>query len=143
MLFICGDKLCCKKYASCGPLNNPPQDNWRPWQNGPGSEVLIGADAVALYPSLTIEIVTPLIYRAILETKITFLDLNLLELTKYIALNLTAEETKNHQLALILPTRRHKNGTRPTMRREGVLGADKKEGDQLDPGVPVLLVGLP
>ena len=73
--------------------------------------VIVGADVMALYPSLS-DLESALIcYKAVIKTKVTFTNVNNRLATKYIAICMTDDEQKVSPLKNILPRRTEKRGT--------------------------------
>ena len=67
--------------------------------------VIVGADVKALYPSLS-DLESALIcYKAVIETKVTFTNINYRLATKYIAICMTDDEQKVSPLRNILQRR--------------------------------------
>ena len=60
------------------------------WQGKVGTESMLGADAVALYPSIETEMAHDICRDIIGQSKINIRDVNYKKATRYIALNLTA-----------------------------------------------------
>ena len=63
--------------------------------------VLIGSDVAALYPNLDAEQVANIVYKAVLESKIKWENVDYLEATRYIALNW--DETRCRTSSLVPP----------------------------------------
>ena len=57
--------------------------------------------------------VADICYKAILNSSISFNNINYLRASIYIAMNLTSEEARIHPLGRVLPKRNHKTGSRP------------------------------
>ena len=90
----------------------------------------MGSDVEALYPSLDADRVAKIIYEAILNSKVTWQNVDYLEACRYIALNWSAEECRKNKLRRVLPTRRGKTGVRPGVRGEGPMGLDTGDSEQ-------------
>ena len=67
----------------------------------------------ALYPSLDIERVSRIVYKAIMKTNVKWANVDYLEAARYLALNWSAERCKTNTLRRILPVRRGTRGVRP------------------------------
>ena len=91
---------------------------------------IIGADVEALYPSLEGVQVAEIVYRAIMETRVKFKGINYQEGCRYIALTSSAQECRLGPLRRVLPTRRHKSGTRPGVTGAGPTGATSGDQEQ-------------
>ena len=68
-----------------------------------GSEVLVGFDAVALFPSIEKELAVKLCKEVLLETEVKFIDTNLLEATRFLVLTMDKEELEMSPLKKDLP----------------------------------------
>ena len=68
--------------------------------------VCIGSDVVSLYPNLDIGEVSKKMKEAILNSPITWQDIDYLEATRYIALNWDNEKCRSSKLSKFLPRRR-------------------------------------
>ena len=77
-----------------------------------GSEVLVGFDAVALFPSIEKDLAVKLCKEVLLETEIKFIDTNLLEATRFLVLTMDKEELEMSPLKKYLPWRRKEEGKR-------------------------------
>ena len=76
-------------------------------------KVIVGADVEGLYPALKDMEVADICYKAILNSSISFNNINYLRASIYVAMNLTSEEARIHPLGRVLPKRVHKTGSRP------------------------------
>ena len=92
--------------------------------------VLVGTDVESLYPSLVIKRVVEEVREAVYESKIVFEEVDYLEMSRYVALNWSAAQCKSSELRRILPRRRHNQGSRPGLRGEGPLGAERGDQEQ-------------
>ena len=70
--------------------------------------VIIGGDVVSLYPNLKIEDVAKDVKEALLQSKLTWQNVDYQEAVRYIALNISAEECARSPLRRLLPWRRGK-----------------------------------
>ena len=101
-----------------GVLRSDEVDNKMVQDRGNRVQV-IGADVEQLYPSLHAVEVAEIVYKAMMDTKVKFDNVEWLEACKYIALTSTAQECRLGPLKRILPIRRKVNGVRP-----GITGED-------------------
>ena len=83
---------------------------------------VVGADVESLYPSLNDEVVANLVYEAILETDMKFLNINYKEGVRYLALNWSEKECRTSNLRRVQPWRANNRGVRPGITGEGPLG---------------------
>ena len=79
-------------------------------QEGAGSEVLVGLDAVALYPSIGKDIATKCCLEAARESCIETKNINLTEATLFLMLTMDQESIEESGLKKVLPRRRKKPG---------------------------------
>ena len=103
--------------------NEEIQDKTKPME-------VIGADVESLYPSLDCKTVANLVYKAILETDITFANVNYKEAVRYIALMWTKQECRMSDIRRVLPWRVSKLGARPGITGEGPLGPGEGKVEQ-------------
>ena len=75
--------------------------------------VVVGSDVEALYPSLTDVEVGLIRFKAVMESKVEFQNINYRKATQYIAMCLSKEEQMLSPLKRILPRRTSKGGVRP------------------------------
>ena len=92
--------------------------------------VLIGTDVINLYPSLDIERVVEDVQQAILDSNITWREIDYLEAARYVALNWPEDKCRSSGLWRVLPKRRHKGGTRPGLRGVGPQGGGRGDQEQ-------------
>ena len=98
---------------------------------------IIGSDVESLYPSLEAIEVAEIVYEAMLETEVSFDNINWTEGSKYITLTSTEQECRVGPLKRILPKRRHVNGTRPGITGEDPLSKEQNSQDQWEfPHIP-------
>ena len=90
--------------------------------------VVIGCDVEALYPSLDYEVCGRVVEEEIMRTSIKFEDLDYLEGARLITLNRSATYCREHVLSRVLPVRRCRTGSRPSVSGKGPLGEER--GDQ-------------
>ena len=76
---------------------------------------VIGSDVVALYPNMEVERAAEIMKEAILRSTMEFKNVDLLECSRYVALNWTQEQCRASKIRRILPWRRGTRGTRPGM----------------------------
>ena len=82
------------------------RDNGRGFQGSEGSEVLIGMDAVALYPSISMEVAMEECEKAAMNSEIEVRNINYMEATRFLALCLDKDQIKTEGLRGLLPVRR-------------------------------------
>ena len=75
--------------------------------------VVVGADVEALYPNLSDIEVALICYQAVMESSITFNNINYKLARTYIAMNLSKTEQRLSPLYRVLPRRTSRGGTRP------------------------------
>ena len=92
--------------------------------------VVLGSDVINLYPSLDIKKVVREVREAVMETKITWEEVDYLEASRYVALNWSEEECRRSELGRVLPRRRYVTGTRPGMTGAGPTGALRGDQEQ-------------
>ena len=90
--------------------------------------VIIGSDVVSLYPNLKVREISERIKEAILESEMTWEEVDYLEAARYVALNWDKERCRRSTLRSIIPRRRGKTGSRPGISGAGPRG--KLRGDQ-------------
>ena len=89
---------------------------------------LVGGDVVSLYPNLNVAKIATRMKEAILESGVTWSNIDYLEATRYIALNWDSQKCSESSLRRVLPRRRGRTGTRPGIKGAGPRG--KIRGDQ-------------
>ena len=67
--------------------------------------VLISQDVRALYPSLDIQDITEAVREAMMETKLTFDNVDMKTVGKYLAINMSKKEQKSLNIVSCIPTR--------------------------------------
>ena len=92
--------------------------------------VLIGTDVVNLYPSLDITRVVEDVQQAILDSKITWREIDYLEAARYVALNWPETKCRSSGLWRVLPRRRKATGTRPGLKGIGPQGGMRGHQEQ-------------
>ena len=92
--------------------------------------VIIGSDVISLYPNLDVTQVSKEMETAILESEITWEEVDYLEGARYIALNWSKEECERSSLRRVLPRRRGKTGTRPGIKGAGPRGRERGDQEQ-------------
>ena len=86
--------------------------------------VIIGSDAVSLYPSLTKQESADDVAMAVLESDIKWEGVNWKEATRFLVLGLDETWCRSSKLWRVPPRRRYKHGTRPGLTGAGPLGAE-------------------
>ena len=112
-----------RKYGVCEMLEEDVQDQAIPM-------VVIGTDVESLYPSLNIEEVVKEVREAVYESRIEWEEVDYLEMARYVALNWSEDQCRRSKLGRILPRRRKNQGSRPGLRGEGPLGAERGDQEQ-------------
>ena len=98
---------------------------------------IIGSDVESLYPSLEAIEVAEIVYNAMLETEVSFDNINWMEGSKYITLTSTEQECRMGPLKRVLPKRRYVNGTRPGITGEDPMSKEQNSQDQWEfPNIP-------
>ena len=75
--------------------------------------MIVGGDVASLYRSLNDIEVAIIIYNAILNSNIKFLNFNFKVASVYIAMHLTPDEIQRSPLKKVIPIRSAKGGMRP------------------------------
>ena len=91
---------------------------------------IIGSDVESLYPSLEAVEVAEIVYNAMIETEVSFDNINWTEGSKYITLTSTEQECRMGPLKRVLPKRRYVNGTRPGITGEDPMSREQNSQDQ-------------
>ena len=92
--------------------------------------VVVGTDVVNLYPSLDIGKVVDIVKDAVLQSRVSWEEMDYLEASRYIALNWTKEQCDGSKLRRLLPTRRYATGSRPGLTGAGPQGAMRGDQEQ-------------
>ena len=92
--------------------------------------VLVGSDVVSLYPNLDVSKVSKVMYEAVLESDMSWDNVDLLECTRYVALNWSKERCLKSKIRRILPRRRGRTGTRPGLKGAGPRGKERGDTEQ-------------
>ena len=92
--------------------------------------VVVGTDVVNLYPSLDIGKVVDIVRDAVLQSRVSWEEIDYLEASRYIALNWTKEQCDGSKLRRLLPTRRYTTGSRPGLTGAGPQGAMRGDQEQ-------------
>ena len=95
-----------------------------------GDMIVIGADAVTLYPSIRAKMAGKAVYNAVVESSLEFEMVDDKEAARYIALNLTSAQVRVHPLRRVLPWRNKKTGTRPIITGPAPMGPEAGEEEQ-------------
>ena len=77
--------------------------------------LLIGADAVSLYPNLRKKETAEIVADEYLKCDLEVSGLKWKEMARYVILNSTEDEQKRWNVKQYMPVRKHKTGTRPSM----------------------------
>ena len=78
------------------------------FQGGIGSEVLVGLDAVSLYPSIEKKVAMEMCRNAAREVEIEVQNVNYMEATRFLALTMDDDEIRESRLGRIMPRMRKK-----------------------------------
>ena len=106
------------------------QQDGKMFQEGEGSEVIIGADADVLYPSLEGEMAGIAAKNAVMESSIEWEGVNYKEAARYIVLESSEAEVRTSKLRRVLPARKFKKGTRPKIAGPGPRGPEKVDDEE-------------
>ena len=85
--------------------------------------VIIGSDAVSLYPNLTKQESADEVAEAIMETDMEWKGVNWKEATRFLVLGRSEAWCRSSKLWKVLPRRKFKHGTRPGLTGAGPMGA--------------------
>jgi hypothetical protein len=96
--------------------------------------VIIGSDAVSLYPSITKLESSDEVARAVMETDLRWEGVDWKEAVRFIVLGRDDAWCRSSKLARVLPHRRYRKGTRPGFTGSGPLGAEAGDEKQWDFG---------
>ena len=80
---------------------------------------IIGSDVVALYPNIEVTRAAEIMKEAVMKSEMEFDNIDLMECSRYVALNWTNAECRTSKLRRVLPWRRKNRGTRPGVRGIG------------------------
>ena len=98
------------------------------WQDlNPEDLILLGADVVALFPSLDTSEVAKEVMQEILESDLKIQEVEWKDLARYIAMNMDGSEVKNLRLDRLIPVRKYSRGPRP-----GITSKEAKAKDTDD-----------
>ena len=92
--------------------------------------IVVGADVKSLYPSMDVKEVSRMMKEAILAAPISWEGVDLLECSRYVALNWTEDQCRKSKLRRILPRRRFNNGTKPSVKGTGPRGKYRGDSEQ-------------
>ena len=110
------------KFKRCDRVKSTEIDNQ--WVQDRGQRmVIIGSDAVSLYPNLTKQESTDEVAEAALATEVDWKGVNWKEATRFLVLGRSEAWCRSSKLWKILPRRRYKHGTKPGLTGAGPLGA--------------------
>ena len=107
----------------------------------PEDIILLGADVVALFPSLDGRVVAEQIMEEFIETEMQTEGIDWKELATYLAMNLDQDQINKLGLARVCPTRRYSRGPRPGITsNEAKQKSTKEEDSKWDfaPGVEAM-----
>ena len=96
--------------------------------------VIVGSDAVSLFPSLTKIESSNEVTSAVMETDLVWEGVDWKEAVRFIVLGRDITWCRKSKLARVLPQRRYKKGTRPGLTGSGPLGAEAGDEKQWEFG---------
>ena len=94
--------------------------------------VIIGTDAVSLYPSMTKQESADEVAEAVLESSLKWEGVNWKEATRFLVLGRDETWCRGSKLWRVLPRRKHKKGVRPGLTGVGPLGAEPDDENQYE-----------
>ena len=89
--------------------------------------VIIGSDAISLYPNLTGRESADEVAEAVLETEMEWEGVDWMEATRFLVLGRNEPWCRSSKLWRVLPRRKFKHGTRPGLTGAGPLGAESND----------------
>ena len=92
--------------------------------------IVVGTDVENLYPSLDIVKVVDTVREAVMNTKVTWEEVDYLEAARYVALNWSETQCRGSKLGRVLPYRRYVTGTRPGLKGAGPQGGLRGDQEQ-------------
>ena len=117
------------RYKRCGMVSSKQVS--KEWiQDKSRTMVIIGSDAVSLFPSLTKQESADEVANAVLESDLKWEGINWKEAVRFLALGRDDVWCRSSKLRRVLPWRRSNKGTRPGLKGAGPLGADSDDEKQ-------------
>ena len=118
-----------KGYARCKKVNSKEVNN--KWvQDRTTKMVIIGSDAVSLYPSMTKRESADEVASAVLESNIKWEGINWKEATRFLVLGRDETWCRGSKLWRVLPRRMYNHGTKPGLTGAGPMGANPDDENQ-------------
>ena len=90
--------------------------------------VIIGTNVASLYPNLKISRVVEAVSKVVMDSRVTWEEIDYLEGARYVALNWLVAKCRSSAIARVLPWRRNTRGTRPGLTGSGPLGVIRNSG---------------
>ena len=116
-------------YARCNKVNSREVDN--KWvQDRTKRMVIIGSDAVSLYPSMTKRESADEVANAVLESNIKWEGVNWKEATRFLVLGRDETWCRGSKLWRVLPRRKYNHGCKPGLTGAGPMGANPDDENQ-------------
>ena len=112
-----------RRYTAMESLPDDLQDQTLPM-------VVVGTDGVNLYPSLDIRRVVYIVKDAILQSGVSWEEVDYMEASRYVAPNWTREQCDRSDLRRVLQTRRYTTGSRSGLTGAGPQGAARGDQEQ-------------
>ena len=116
-------------YKRCGRVNSK-QVSQEYIQDRSKVMVVIGSDAVSLFPSLTKLESAEEVAQAVMESNMKWEGVNYKEAVRFLVLGRDEAWCRSSKLNRVLPWRRSTKGTRPGLTGAGLLGADEDDEKQ-------------
>ena len=127
-------------YRRCGMVNS--KQVAQEWIQDRGQAmVIIGSDAVSLFPSLTKQESADEVAEAVMDSELKWDGVNWKEAVRYLALGRDETWCRSSKLRRVLPWRKSNKGTRPGLTGVGPLGAESDDEKQWKfPGVELTAI---
>ena len=109
-------------YKRCRKVNSREVDN-KLIQDRSQKMVIIGSDAISLYPNLTGRESADEVAEAVMQSSLKWEGLNWKEATRVLVFGRDETWCRNSKLWRVLPWRKYKKGTRPGLTGVGPLGS--------------------
>ena len=116
-------------YARCNKVNSKEVSN-NLVQDRTRKMVIIGSDAVSLYPSMTKVESADEVASAVLESSIKWEGINWKEATRFLVLGRDETWCRGSKLWRVLPRRKFDHGTKPGLTGAGPMGANTDDENQ-------------
>ena len=116
-------------YKRCYMVNS--KEVSKEWvQDRSQTMVIIGSDAVSLYPIMTKQEAADEVAEAVMESNLKWEGVNWKEATRYMVLGRDEKWCRSSNLLCVLPRRRYNHGSRPGLTGVGPLGAEADDANQ-------------